>query len=208
MAGKMEDTSSKEKLTIGFLSLYGGFAQSVMAFVGGVIGFFYVFKPAILLMTVVVIVLILAILCLFFMVELIAVLKKTFAFQHLQNISFSMSKKQILLINAIALLRYTVFVMQFSFILQFFSVSINKWMSISAIMLTYFGKTFIPALNILSDLGTREFAALWSFSFTNVSPAIVFVASLLIWGINILLPMLLGAYYLIESMFTFNRNTK
>lgn len=200
MAGKFDRTTATQKLGIGVLSLYGGFVQSFMAFAGGMVGVIYLFKPALYMCLFMVIVLVLMVLCLYFMVEIIHWVKKILPYQFLHALSFSMSKKQILLINAIALLRYAVFVVQFSLILQFFSVSINKWVEISAIMLTYFGKTFIPALNILSDVGTREFAALWSFSFTSVSPSIVFIASMLIWCINILIPMLLGAYYLIESM--------
>jgi hypothetical protein len=95
-------------------------------------------------------------------------------------------------------LRYMVFVLQFLFVLQFFEVKETYFKLISAIMLTYFGKTFIPALNIFGELGTREFAALVSFEHTHVDSSIVFISSMMLWIINIFIPVILGIFYLFE----------
>lgn len=202
--GKMEQSTSKDRWDIGILSLFGGFVQSFMALIGGVVGVVFLFENelGITLIAILIIGIAVFIGSIFYSVEILQFLKVKFPFEFFTSLNFKVTKIIILKVVVLSLLRYLVFVAQFVLVLQLFTTSFDKMKVISAVMLTYFGKTFIPALNVFGDLGIREFSALWSFSYTSIAAPNVFLCSMLVWILNILLPMLLGVYYLLETYFS------
>ncbi len=202
--GKMEQSTSKDRWDIGILSLFGGFVQSFMALMGGVVGVAFLFENelGIAMVSIMTMGMVVVMGCIFYSVEILQILQSIFLFKFLTSLNFKVTKIILLKVVVLSLLRYLVFVSQFVLVLHLFANSYDKMKVISAVMLTYFGKTFIPALNVFGDLGIREFSALWSFSYTSIAASTVFLCSMLVWILNILLPMLLGAYYLLETYFS------
>ena len=97
-----------------------------------------------------------------------------------------------------AALRYGVFTVQFGLLLLIFDVSLPVLAAISSVFLVYFAKTLIPALNFLGDLGIREASSLYFFSFYTVEPARIVAVTLTLWCINILLPVLIGVFWVMK----------
>lgn len=94
-----------------------------------------------------------------------------------------------------AVLRYGVFTLQFGLLLSIFDISLPILTALACIFLVFFAKTLIPALNFLGDLGIREASSLYFFSFYSIAPARVVAVTLTLWCINILLPVLVGAFW-------------
>lgn len=97
-----------------------------------------------------------------------------------------------------AVLRYGVFTVQFGLLLLIFDVSLPVLGAISSVFLVFFAKTLIPALNFLGDLGIREASSLYFFSFYTVEPARIVAVTLTLWCINILLPVLIGIFWVMK----------
>lgn len=102
------------------------------------------------------------------------------------------SSKEVLKLLSLAFIRYSIFSFQFMLLLYLFNVSDNNLLLISGVTWTFMAKSAIPAFNFLSDLGIREFSALYFFSHYHIDAALVLLASLSLWCINILLPSIAG----------------
>jgi uncharacterized membrane protein YbhN (UPF0104 family) len=59
-------------------------------------------------------------------------------------------------------------------------------------------KSVLPSFNFLSDLGIREFSAVYFFSPLGVDEIAIISASLLIWLINLLAPAMVGFFYVLR----------
>lgn len=199
LLGKTDSNEQKNKSSIVVLSLFGGFIQSFIALIGGGIAFFAIYKPVNLLVLILII-------CIIILPIFLLIFNFNYLFKILQNkfnsfksISINIEKIDIVKVFIASFLRYNIFVFQFYCILNLFDFILNKMQVINAIMLTYLGKTFIPALNVFGDLGTREFSAILSFSSTLIPVHIVFLSSMMVWLLNILIPGILGCYYMFEK---------
>ena len=106
--------------------------------------------------------------------------------------------KDLLVINAWALLRYAVFSVQFLFVLWWAGLQAPALLLLAAVAVTFLLKSLLPAFNFLSDLGVREFSALLVFSLLELPHAEVIAASLLLWMMNICLPALAGAMVVLQ----------
>lgn len=104
------------------------------------------------------------------------------------------SRGEMLKLLVYASLRYIVYTVQFVWILQLADVSLPLPTLFAGIAVVFVLKSIIPTFNFLSDLGVREFSALWVFSAYAVPESQLILASLLVWCLNILLPTLAGTY--------------
>lgn len=93
---------------------------------------------------------------------------------------------------AYANLRYLVFSFQFVLILKLAEIDLSLLQLAAGVAVVYLLKSLIPTFNFLSDLGVREFSALWVFSAFTLPENQLVLASLLLWCLNILLPTLFG----------------
>ena len=100
-----------------------------------------------------------------------------------------------------AALRYGVFTGQFLLVLHVFRIQLPLPDQLSVVALVFFAKTILPAFHFLSDLGVREFTALYFFGFYKVSPEAVISATLTLWLVNILLPVAVGTVWLLRLRF-------
>lgn len=92
---------------------------------------------------------------------------------------------------ALSALRYGVFSTQFVLLVFAFDASIG-WLPVAAgVSLVFFAKSAIPSFT-LGDLGIREGAAVFFLGAMGASTAAAFEASLLLFGMNLLIPALVG----------------
>ncbi|MCU0468259.1 MAG: flippase-like domain-containing protein [Arcicella sp.] len=94
--------------------------------------------------------------------------------------------------------RFIIISYQFVLTLEIFKIQtsiLNLW-AVSSLILMF--KTIVPALNFVSDLGVREFSAIHYFSFFEVNISAVMVATLALWLINILFPVVVGSFLLLK----------
>ncbi|SEI42726.1 Uncharacterized membrane protein YbhN, UPF0104 family [Dyadobacter koreensis] len=91
-------------------------------------------------------------------------------------------------------LRYLVFLTQFLLALSLFNFAIPALDLAACVALIFLAKTLIPAINVLGDLGLREFTALFVFKQYNLPAEQVIAATFLVWIINVLGPILIGIF--------------
>jgi hypothetical protein len=101
--------------------------------------------------------------------------------------------------TAFGSLRYLVFLGQFLLALSLFNFPIAIAQLAGCVALIFLAKTLIPAINVLGDLGLREFTALFVFQQYNLPPEEIITATFLIWIINVLGPILVGIYLIWKS---------
>lgn len=105
------------------------------------------------------------------------------------------NSRDLLLILFISLCRYIVFCTQFYFMLQFFNVELTLWQALIAIPTTYLFITFTPSLAFTDAAVRSSYAVLVIGVFSN-QVVDVALASMLIWAINFIIPMLAGSVVL------------
>jgi hypothetical protein len=91
-------------------------------------------------------------------------------------------------------LRYGVFLSQFVLALSLFDFKVPVLELASAVSLIFLAKTLIPAVNVLGDLGLREFTALLVFEQYNLPAEEIIAATFLVWILNVLGPILIGIF--------------
>jgi uncharacterized membrane protein YbhN (UPF0104 family) len=92
------------------------------------------------------------------------------------------------------LLRYLVFLTQFVLALSMFDFPLDAAVLSACVSIIFLVKTFIPAINVLGDLGLREFTALFVFRQYHLPPEEIIAATFLIWIINIFGPIMIGIF--------------
>lgn len=102
------------------------------------------------------------------------------------------SSKEVISLIGLAFGRYIIFAFQFLVLLVLLDASENAWLLMAGITWTFLGKSIIPSFNFLSDLGVREFSALFFFSHFQVDAMPVVVASFGLWCLNLLIPSVVG----------------
>ncbi|MDX1628087.1 MAG: lysylphosphatidylglycerol synthase domain-containing protein [Fulvivirga sp.] len=93
--------------------------------------------------------------------------------------------------------RYTVFCFQFVVVLLMFT-DLPILLNMAGATWVLMAKSIIPTFNFLSDLGVREFSAIYFFETFEIQLMPVLSASLFIWFINILVPTVIGATQVIK----------
>lgn len=111
------------------------------------------------------------------------------------NVAGLYADREIALALLVATLRYGVFGVQFYLAMRVVGLQMAPDVAASSIGLVFLVKTVTPAFNLLSDLGVREAAALWVFSPFSPSVPVLITATLLLWFTNILMPVLVGLYW-------------
>jgi uncharacterized protein (TIRG00374 family) len=113
-------------------------------------------------------------------------------FNFLEDFSTAESSKILML----SLLRYVIFIIQFYLLLIALGINITGIETICFSGLLYLFTTLIPS-PLLGNLGTREVIALLLLSnFENSEMALV--ASLLVWLINIIIPSIIGSFFVLK----------
>lgn len=94
--------------------------------------------------------------------------------------------------------RYLIFSTQYLLILNIFEIPLPIIILFGGISWMFLMKSIIPSFNFMSDLGVRELSALTFFDLYKVSQPAILTSSLLLWMINILIPVLVGLFFLLR----------
>ncbi|UII30199.1 flippase-like domain-containing protein [Fulvivirga ulvae] len=103
------------------------------------------------------------------------------------------SAREITAILLVSVLRYIVFAFQFGVILVLFLPEVSLHLNMAGVTWIFLSKSILPTFNFLSDLGVREFSAIYFFEKYHVDIVGVISASLTLWLINVLVPTITGA---------------
>ena len=96
--------------------------------------------------------------------------------------------------TAFGLMRYIVFLTQFVLALSIFDFPLNIPTLSACVALIFLAKTLIPAINVLGDLGLREFTALFVFKQYNLPAEEIITATFSVWIVNVMGPILIGIF--------------
>ena len=137
----------------------------------------------------------------FFIIVLFVLIILVFLFKKIRQIKsigrfFRMvgdySAGEIAKVMLLSMGRYFVFSLQFLIVLFVFLPKFDAVLNIAGITWIFLSKSLLPSFNFLSDLGIREYSAIYFFENYQIEILPVLCASLFIWIINILVPTLLG----------------
>lgn len=110
------------------------------------------------------------------------------------------SKKELLNILLFCLARYVVFSSQY-FILFFWLIPEIHYLDIlTMVSILFFVQSTLPSLDLF-DIGVRSYTAAYFFSFVTNHDVAVIACTASIWLINIIIPAILGSYFVFKLNF-------
>ena len=102
----------------------------------------------------------------------------------------------------VATARYLVFSLQFLIMLNIFRIHLPIYVLLAGIGMVFLAKTLASTLNFLGDLSVRAFSSIYYFSFFGVQTSLIASATLTIWLINVLLPIVVGSIFVLQLSFS------
>lgn len=204
--GRVASLRSHDRLKAIGAALVSNGIQFYVSIIGGGIGLLWVGKKlgldpmtSSVLNVLLIVLILLAILIVFFRRNLTTwKTKKVFLSKMLSyfQIIGQYSGEDLAVATLYGLLRYVVFLSQFVLVLSLFDFGLNYANLSACAALIFLAKTLIPAVNVLGDLGLREFTALFVFKQYNLPAEQIIAATFLVWIINVLGPILIGIFLL------------
>lgn len=107
----------------------------------------------------------------------------------------------------LSVVKYLIITTQFVFLIWAFAPSFPLLYACTGTALVFYTKSLIPALT-LADLGVREGAAVYFLGVLGLPDAAAFNSAILLFGINILLPALLGTPFILRLRLTASMASK
>ena len=98
---------------------------------------------------------------------------------------------------ALGILRYLVFSHQYYFLFLAFDVDLPYFTLIATIAVVYFLASSLPTFQFL-DFAVKGSVAIYFFGILGVNEWIVVFISTLMWFLNVVLPVIIGAYYVLN----------
>jgi hypothetical protein len=197
-AGKALYFDKKEAKKVVFLNLICNGIQMILTIVFGIFGLLYfnaqynVITPKTVAVLFGILVILFAIL---FSVKKITI--KGYSIEKLihktNEIPKTIHQKNTLL----AILRYLVFSHQYYFLFLAFDVDLPYLILISAISSVYFLASSLPTFQFL-DFAVKGSVAVYFFGILGVNEWVVVFVTTLMWFLNVVLPVLIGSYYVLN----------
>lgn len=210
LVGRIACLENQNRRAGATLSLVNSFTQNLMMAVGGIpacIAFFYVSQnpatgfdvvPYVIIIT---ICMISGILLFFRMPQMARNLKpgkiSNFLSPYIACLS-GYTRTGLLNIMLVTLLRYTVFCMQFYFMLLFFGVNITIWQALIAIPTTYLFVSFTPSLAFSEAAVRSSYSVLFIGAFSGQEIPVI-LAGVSIWVVNFVMPMMAGSVVILRK---------
>lgn len=191
-AGKAMYFNKKQTKKIIFLNLICNGIQMILTILFGILGLAIIgyWKWSIVILTVAFLVFIL-----FFFSKKITI--KGYSIEKLLN-KINEIPKHIHQKNMIyGLFRYLVFSHQYYFLFLAFDVDLPYLSLISTIAVVYFLASSLPSFQFL-DFAVKGSVALFFFGKLGVNEWIVIFISTLMWFLNVVLPVIIGSYYVLK----------
>lgn len=96
--------------------------------------------------------------------------------------------------------RYLIFTFQFFLLLRIFEVDINYANAMMMVSMTYFVMTAVPTIAI-TELGVRGSVAVYFLGMVATNVKSIFLASSMLWLINLAIPALIGVLFIFQLRF-------
>lgn len=110
------------------------------------------------------------------------------------------NSQELMIVFLLSVFRYIVFTMQFFLLLQIFEVSISYFDAMILTMVMLFVISIIPTIAI-TEISVRGSVALYLFSFVSSNTIGILSATFLLWVINLLIPAIIGAFFVFSLKF-------
>lgn len=121
--------------------------------------------------------------------------------QRLKNASSVLdtyTRRELLLVLLLSVLRYTVFTAQFVLLCMAFGVGVSASGAFLVIPVVYLVSTLVPTV-LLTELGVRGSAAVAFFGPLGADEAAVLLATTVLWLLNLVLPAAVGSVLLVSA---------
>ncbi|CAM3688570.1 lysylphosphatidylglycerol synthase domain-containing protein [Pontibacter korlensis] len=209
-AGRVLELKSQQRLEAIGAIFIGRFCQlvaTVLAGSGGLLYFILIFGwpvyPAVSLSLFVLLLgVCVAMLLLLYnaraMVAVVAAIPLLRSFVPYVSIMSTYTSREVTKLLWLSLGRYTVFLVQFVLLLILFNIELNPLQYLSGVSGTFFLKSVVPSVSLLSDLGVRELSAMYLFSLLGQARLQVLSASLSLWLLNIAVPSAIGLFFVLR----------
>lgn len=116
-------------------------------------------------------------------------------------------KKELLRILLLSLARYTIFSAQYFIVFLWLIPGIKLVDVCMLINILFFVQSFLPSLDLL-DIGTKSLTGVFFFGYVTNQNAAVVACIASIWLINIIIPAILGSYFVFKlNFFGSNQHT-
>jgi hypothetical protein len=130
-------------------------------------------------------------------ISILAKLPLANKYRHFLDVFRMYTRSELVQVLLFSFLRYVIFVIQYVLLMQVFKVDVSIVNAIACIIAVMFVQSFVPSF-ILVDVGMRGASALWFFSFFTPAVAPVLLTAYSLWMINLMLPGLLGLYFILK----------
>tara|TARA_B110001454_G_scaffold204653_1_gene213580 strand:+ start:534 stop:1514 length:981 start_codon:yes stop_codon:yes gene_type:complete len=117
--------------------------------------------------------------------------KEVFTFYNTQELAF---------VFLFSIIRYAIFTTQFFILLNLFGVDISYFDSIILTMVMLFIISIIPTIAI-SEIGIRGSVSVYLFGLVSANTLGILSATFVLWVINLLLPAIIGAFFVFTLKF-------
>ncbi|MCJ8163328.1 lysylphosphatidylglycerol synthase domain-containing protein [Pontibacter sp. E15-1] len=209
-AGRVLELKSRERLEAIGAIFMGRFCQLVATVLVGSLGlgyfilrFYWELYPAacvsaILLLLALNVLVVLLLYNASAMVALVAAIGPLRRFVPYLSIMSAYGTPELSRLLVLSLGRYTVFLLQFILLLVLFGVQLRPIEYVSGVSGTFFLKSVVPSVSLLSDLGVRELSAMYLFGLLGQARLQVLSASLSLWLLNIAVPSAVGLLFVLR----------
>ncbi|RZK43542.1 MAG: hypothetical protein EOO90_02990 [Pedobacter sp.] len=109
-------------------------------------------------------------------------------------------KKELLEILLFCLARYTIFSTQYFIVFHWLIPDVSLFDVCVLINILFFVQSFLPSLDLL-DIGTKSITAVFFFQYVTSQHTAVVACVASIWLINIIIPAILGTYFVFKLNF-------
>ncbi len=190
---------SKKRKQILFLNLIGNLYQMLATLIFGLLGLGYfgfsINVIAIAIWFVTVLLVILGISFFFKFLNRSPWNIRGYSYKKMKDYYYSIGHNLRARVALLSFLRFLVFTHQCYFLTQLLYIDIAYGMAVSLIAAIYLLSSLLPVMQLL-DIVARSGVAVWVFSWVGVSATPIVLTMLVMWLLNVVLPLGPGAYFL------------
>ncbi|MGC6490532.1 MAG: lysylphosphatidylglycerol synthase domain-containing protein [Flavobacteriales bacterium] len=121
-------------------------------------------------------------------------------YQDYWQVFSTFSKQEILKVLMLSVSRYLVYSFQFFLLIRFVDIDISLLQSFTMSALTFLSLSIIPTI-ALTEIGVRGSVSLYFFGFLTTNTSGVLTATFALWIINLVIPALVGSFFVYQLKF-------
>jgi uncharacterized membrane protein YbhN (UPF0104 family) len=115
------------------------------------------------------------------------------------------NKRELNKVLLLSMSRFAVFTTQYLLVIHLLIPEIHFYESAFMVFILFFVQSALPSLDLL-DIGVRSMTATYFFSFITHQEIAVMAATALIWLVNLIIPAILGSFFVFKLNFFDQRN--